>query len=274
MFTRDPHSHKGQNGTVAVLGGSHKFHGAPIFSALAAEATGVDLVYPIVHACHGTVTRMASPGFIVQTFKENGLTKDDVKEILSLLREVHVAVLGPGMAESQNNAAALSIIVANAPCALVLDARALRPAILKHLRKGKPLILTPHIGELEHIVRKNLTGVAKTQIVALVKQLAKTTGATVILKGPEDFVCSPQGKTEIVRGGNAGLTKGGTGDALAGVIAGLLAQGMDPMGACVTGTTLIKKAGERLAKEKGFAYSTREVIGELPKLLKSAAKMP
>lgn len=274
MLQRDPKSHKGQNGTVAVLGGSHKFHGAPIFSALAAEATGVDLVYPIVHACHGTVTRMASPGFIVQTFKENGLTKDDVKEILSLLREVHVAVLGPGMAENQNNAAALAMIVLNAPCALVLDARTLRPNILKHVRTGKPTILTPHIGELEQIVRRSLTGATRTEITALVKKLAKSADATIILKGAEDLVCSSQGRTEIIRGGNAGLTKGGTGDALAGVIAGLLAQGMDPMGACVTGTTLIKKAAEYLAKEKGFAYSTREVIEEIPKLLKLAAKMP
>ncbi|MBI4129192.1 hypothetical protein HY464_00695, partial [Candidatus Peregrinibacteria bacterium] len=49
VLQRDPKSHKGQNGRVAIIGGSHRFHGAPIFSALAAEASGVDLMFPVVH---------------------------------------------------------------------------------------------------------------------------------------------------------------------------------------------------------------------------------
>lgn len=261
---RNPASHKGENGTVAVVGGSHTFHGAPIFSALAAERSGVDLVYPVVHGCHEGVTKMASPAFIVRGCKEQGLSEKDVRDILALLRDVHAAVLGPGMSEAKENDAALGFLVAHAPCALVLDARALRPAIVRKIRHEGVTVLTPHIGELERITGKSLTGVPKRDIAALVKILAAETGALVVLKGPTDFLCAPNGKTVTVKGGNAGLTKGGTGDALAGLIAGLLAQGLPPLEAATLGCRVIKHAADGLFPKKGFAYSTLDVIQAIP----------
>lgn len=264
---RDPKSHKTQNGTVAVIGGSHRFHGAPIFSALAAEASGVDLIYPVVHQCHEVVTRQASLNFIVGTFKGRSLGQQDVKEILALLRELHVAVLGPGMAETKENGAALRLIVANAPCSLVLDARALRPAIVKSVKKGTTTVLTPHLGELEYLVGKSLTGLSRAKITALVTLIAKELKVTVLLKGEEDLIVSPEGKKEVVKGGNAGLTKGGTGDALAGLVAGLMAQGVKPLQACVMGARIIKRAATVLYPQKGYAYTTKEVIEQIPHLV-------
>lgn len=264
---RDAGSHKGENGTVAVVGGSHTFHGAPIFSSLAAERSGVDLVYPVVHGCHAEVTKAASPAFIVRACKEQGLAEKDVREILSLLREVHAAVLGPGMADAKENDAALAFLVKNAPCALVLDARALRPPIVKSIPAKTTAVLTPHIGELERITGKSLTGIAKRDVQALVKMLAKETHATVVLKGETDFIATPQGKTALVKGGNAGLTKGGTGDALAGLIAGLLAQGLEPLAACTLACRVIKQCADDLFPKKGYAYSTLDVINHIPEAL-------
>lgn len=266
---RESTSHKGQNGTVAIVGGSHLFHGAPIFAALAAEASGVDLIYPYVHACHGIVTRMASLNFIVHTFAGNSLTEADMKGVLALLREVHAAVLGSGMAETKENEVALHFIVSNAPCALVLDARALRRSIIRNLKSTHPVILTPHLGELEHLTGRTLTGIRKNDLRALVQLLAEESGATILLKGPEDFIVNPQGKKIIIRGGNAGLTKGGTGDALAGLIAGLIAQNVEPFDACVQGATILKKAGKSLFQEKGYAYSAEDTIHRIPPLLTS-----
>lgn len=266
---RESTSHKGQNGTVAIVGGSHLFHGAPIFAALAAEASGVDLIYPYVHACHEIVTRIASLNFIVHTFAGNSLTEADTKSVLALLREVHAAVLGPGMAETKENEAALHFIVSNAPCALVLDARALRPSVIRNLRSTLPVILTPHLGELEHLTGKTLTGLKKNNVRALTQLLAEENGTTILLKGPEDFIVTPQGKKKIIKGGNAGLTKGGTGDVLAGLVAGLMAQNVEPFDACVVAATTIKKAGESLFQEKGYAYSAEDTIHEIPSLLTS-----
>lgn len=267
MLPRDPKSHKGQNGRVAIIGGSHRFHGAPIFSALAAEASGVDLIVPVVHRCHEVVTRSASLNFIVHTFKGNSLVPADAERILSLLEHVDSCVIGPGMGETTENIEAISRIVFGAHCALILDATALHPSVLRSITKEQSVILTPHQGELGRLVEKNLDSLSQKDLTALVRLIVEEHGVTVLLKGPEDFIVDASGKSKRVRGGNAGLTKGGTGDALAGLLAGLIAQKMDPFDACVLGTTIIKKAGEKLSKAKGYAYTTWEVIALIPEFL-------
>lgn len=268
MLQRDPTSHKGQNGRVVVVGGSHRFHGAPIFSALAAEASGVDLIVPIVHRCHEVVTRGASLNFIVHTFKGNSLTEGDAERVLSLLEHADSCVIGPGMAETPENVEAVSRIVFGARCPLVLDAAALHPSVLGSLTKEHTVILTPHRGELARLVQRDLRDLPEREILSLAELLAEEHHATVLLKGAEDFIVGAS-KKKIVKGGNAGLTKGGTGDALAGLIAGLIAQKMDSFDAGVHATAIIKKAGEKLYKTKGYAYTTREVIGLIPELLRS-----
>lgn len=268
VLQRDTKSHKGQNGRVAIIGGSHRFHGAPIFSALAAEVSGVDLIFPVVHRCHEIVTRSASLNFIVHTFKGNSLTAGDAESILALLEHVDSCVIGPGMAETPENLEAISRIVFGAHCPFLLDATALHPSVLGSLTKEHTSILTPHRGELARLVQRDLDGLPVQEIHALAELLTKEHRGTILLKGPEDFLVNSSGKKKTVKGGNAGLTKGGTGDALAGLIAGLIAQKMDLFDACVHGTTIIKKAGERLFKEKGYAYTTREVIELIPELLR------
>lgn len=264
---RSPTSHKGENGTVAVLGGSHRFHGAPIFASLGALHSGVDLVYPVVHACNETVTKAASPAFIVRTFKDGSLTEKETQGIIELLKEVHVAVLGPGLAETKENETALAAIVAAAPCALVLDARALRPQVLRRVRKGATVVLTPHLGELEHITGKSLSDIPRKEVTALVKLLAGETHTTVVLKGAVDFLCSPTGKTATVKGGNAGLTKGGTGDVLAGLIAGLMAQGLGPFEASELACEVMKRAADDLYPKKGYAFSALDIVERIPEVL-------
>lgn len=261
---RSPTSHKGENGTVAVVGGSHRFHGAPIFAALGALHSGVDLVYPVVPACNEIVTKAASPAFIVRTFKDANITARETTGIIALLKDVHVGVLGPGLAETKENEIALAAVIAAAPCPLVLDARALRPAILRRIRSDATVILTPHLGELEHLTGQSLSDVPRADVQALVKLLAGDVGATVVLKGAVDFVCSPAGKTASVKGGNAGLTKGGTGDVLAGLIAGLLAQGLAPMEAATLACRVMKQAARDLYPQSGYAYSTLDIVSHLP----------
>lgn len=263
---RDPYSHKTQNGTVAIIGGSPLFHGAPIFAALAAEASGVDLVYPVIQASHATVTKSASLNFIVRTFRGGSISAQDVKEILLLLRELHVAVIGPGLAETAQNTEALKKIIAAAKCPLVLDARALRKEVLRSLKK-RTAVLTPHLGELEHMTGANLSHQPRKKAEELATKCARQYGAVVVLKGSEDFIVDARGTTKRIRGGNAGLTKGGTGDALAGLIAGLIAQGTQPFEACVMAATIIKRAATALYPEKGYAFTTRDVIDQIPHLL-------
>lgn len=253
---RDPLSHKGQNGTVTIVGGSTFQHGAPIFSALAAEASGVDLVFVAVPAVHQGVTRGASLNFQVHPFEGDELKQDDVDMILTLLATADAAVIGPGLARTEKAQRVMQELMTAAPCPVVIDASALQPWTMKSVH-GKSAVLTPHLGELERM------GIEEKEVLTI----AADAGVTIHVKGAEDRVSSPDGTEQIVKGGNAGLTVGGTGDALAGLIGGLMAQGMQPVEACLTASTVIKRAGTVLFQEKGFAYTTKEVIGEIPHLL-------
>lgn len=250
---RKADSHKGQNGTVAVIGGSRHQHGAPLFCALAAEATGMDLLYVALPACHENVAKQASLNFQVHSFAGDNLAMEDTKGILNLLQKVDSAVIGPGIDTGEESIQALRAIIEHAPCAMVLDATALQPWTLE-LASGKSVIVTPHAGELERM------GITNKEL----KEKALQYKVTILCKGPMDCIAAFDGSTQEITGGNAGLTVGGTGDALAGLLAGLLAQGMSPFDAADEAAFALKKCGEDLFCEKGYLYTTQDVIDRIP----------
>lgn len=277
-MNRDPHSHKGENGKVAVIGGSPTIHGAPLLAALAAEASGADLIYVAVPKIHQRIARMTSLNFQVYPFDGDDLSRHDILTLLELLATMDVAVIGPGIARTPEVLSALRELIAETPCALVLDASALQPWTVEAVNarprpcpnrtssgrateppswQGKTVVLTPHLGELERM------GIGEEEIGAV----AKEAGITILLKGPEDRISGADGTVHIVKGGNAGLTVGGTGDALAGLVGGLLAQRVEQTEACRMASTVIKKAGDVLFEEKG-AFTTRDVIELISRLLK------
>jgi NAD(P)H-hydrate epimerase len=254
---RDPASHKGENGKIAVIGGSETIHGAPLLAALAAEASGVDLLYVAVPRIHQEAARLTSLNFQVHPLVGNELVKKDVAPLLELLATMDAAVIGPGLARTAETLEAIRTLVAEAPCALVCDASALQPWTIDAVR-GKNAVLTPHLGELERMEIEH----------GRIGKITKEAEITIHLKGMEDQIAAPDGSIHTVSGGNAGLTVGGTGDALAGLIGGLLAQGMPAPDACRAASTVIKRAGTILFEQQGAAYTARQVITLIPKLLK------
>ena len=260
---RDPHSHKGENGKVAIIGGSIPMHGAPLFAALAAEASGADLIYVFVPQCHADIAKQQSLNFQVHPFAGDELTKKDLPMILELLATMDSAVVGPGLDRSAATLKVIAEMIAAAPCPLVLDASALQPGT-PDLAAGKNCILTPHEGELERM------GIRPGDIA----QVAKQHQLTILFKGPIDRIAHPDGTIEEVAGGNPGLTVGGTGDALAGLTAGLLAQHIPAVDACRIASKTIKSAGDELAKTYGHAYGTRRVIEMIPTMLMTASAQP
>ncbi len=249
---RRPDSHKGENGKIAVIGGSRTMHGAPIFTALAAEASGVDLIYLCIPMCHREVATNASNNFQVHPFEFDELNTTDTENILELLATMDSAVIGPGISRTPEAFSAIETIVAGASCPLVLDASALEENTLKMI-KGKEAVLTPHLGEME---RMGLTQEDASEI-------AQQDGTVFFLKGPVDTLISPE-NSETIEGGNAGLTVGGTGDVLAGLIGGLIAQGIDRVIATKTAGRIVKRAGEILFQEKGYSYTAMDVIELIP----------
>jgi NAD(P)H-hydrate epimerase len=254
-------SHKGENGKVAIIGGSASMHGAPLFAALAAEASGADLLFVSVPKCHAEIAKATSLNFQVHPFGNDDLAAGDTAAILELLATMDCAVAGPGIAHGNaKSLKALMTIVAESPCRLILDATALQPETLELVR-GKAAVLTPHLAELE---RMNLAP-------ADLALQAGNAGAVIFLKGPIDTIAGPDGSLTELKGGNAGLTVGGTGDALAGLIAGLVAQGLEPLEAAKKAGTVMKRAAEQLFEKYGYAFGTRRVIKEIPKVLKAMA---
>lgn len=250
---RKPDSHKGENGKIAVIGGSRFIHGAPIFAALAAEASGVDLLFLFVPPAHEDVTKQASYNFQVQVFKEDELGTKDVGPILQQLASMDCAVIGPGLDRTPSILNVIRQIVTGAPCPIVLDASALQPETLEWVR-GKSAVLTPHLGELE---RMNVD-------IDHLGDVAVAYGVTILLKGPTDMIVGADGSLKMSDGGNAGLTVGGTGDALAGLTAGLIAQRLPLNEAAYQASQTMKKAGDALFEKQKHSYTTKDVIEMIP----------
>lgn len=254
---RSPTSHKGENGIVMIIGGSEPIHGAPLFSALAAEASGVDLIYVSLPQVHADVARMTSLNFLVHPFPGNDLSAKYVEPLSEMLATMDCVVIGPGLARDKASLAHLKALIESCSCPMVLDASALQPWTLDAV-EGKKAVLTPHLGELERM-ELSLEDIAEAS--NKYKQVIHVKGAT-------DVIAMPDGTVEEVSGGNAGLTVGGTGDALAGLIAGLIAQKMSREDASILASKIIKKAGDELFVTQGNAYTTRQVIFQIPGLLK------
>mgnify|MGYP003964245281 FL=1 len=211
MIDRNPSSHKGENGKVAIIGGSPTIHGAPLLSALAAEASGGDLIFVCLPSCHKAVAKTTSLNFQVHPFKNDLLKDEDIEPILELLATMDSAVIGPGISKDPSEQKVLDQIIQAASCDLVLDATALQKNTLS-LVKGKNAIVTPHLGELERM------GIDQDQL----SKVASENNATICLKGETDLITHSNGDQTEIDGGSAGLTVGGTGDVLAGLIGGLI----------------------------------------------------
>ncbi|MBT3835372.1 NAD(P)H-hydrate dehydratase [Candidatus Peribacteria bacterium] len=258
-------SRKGENGSVAIIGGSYHMHGAPIFSALSAEASGVDLIFPYVPRCHVEVTKSHSLNFITSHFRENNLHECDTEDILESISENSTVVIGPGLTVSEETQNAVSSIIHDIENPLVIDASALQEWTLELIR-NKNAVITPHIGELGRMIGKDLKNKDFKYRKNLVKDISEEYKITVLLKGAIDIISDGENIEEI-EGGNAGLTVGGTGDALAGLIAGLIAQHIKPFEACCTASRIIKRAATTLCPEKGYSFTTKDVIENIPHLL-------
>lgn len=235
-------------------------HGAPIFSALSAETSGVDLVFVSLPASHATIARQASLNFQVHPFHGDDLHEKDLEPLTEMLATMDCAVIGPGLSREKKDLKVLRELIERCSCPMVLDASALQPWTLE-ATKGKTAVLTPHLGELE---RMELT--ADT-----FAEAAEKYGQVIHLKGAVDRIAHPDGSIREGKGGNAGLTVGGTGDALAGLIAGLIAQKYTREEASVLASKVIKQAAQEISLTQGTRFTTRQVIYQFPGILKDYA---
>jgi hydroxyethylthiazole kinase-like uncharacterized protein yjeF len=268
-------------GHVLVLGGSREMPGAVILAATAALRAGAGKLTIATGRSVAQLVALAIPEARVLGLaetEEGGFALDAVAKLDPLADRVDAILVGPGM---QDEAATAELVQALLPrlagsdTSVVLDACAM--GVLLHGPEGEPycftqpVILTPHAGEMAH-----LTGATKEDVLAqparLAQQYAERWNAVLALKGAVTHIAAPDGSAWRHEGGNVGLAVSGSGDVLAGIIAGCAARGASLEQATCWGVALHARAGELLAERCGsLGYLAREICDQIPALLDIAA---
>ncbi|HBR28425.1 MAG TPA: bifunctional ADP-dependent NAD(P)H-hydrate dehydratase/NAD(P)H-hydrate epimerase [Firmicutes bacterium] len=238
---RQPEAHKGTQGHLLVVGGASGMTGAPTLAALAGLRSGAGLVTIGVRA--GLTLPEKPLEVMVKTWAE--IRWEDYDAI----------VVGPGLSIKPDGGELLEMILGLEQIPRVLDADALNllaqmPGWWEKV-KG-PVVLTPHPGEMARLSCLTTTEVQARRL-ALVGDKAAEWGVTLVLKGAATLVGTDTEPIYINQTGNPALATAGTGDVLAGMVGGFLAQGVLPPAAAVIGVNLHGQAGDLAAAEIGAA---------------------
>ncbi len=265
-------AHKRQAGKVLVIGGSAQYHGALILAGQGAARAGagfVRLAYPrtldAVVRSH-TLEELCTP---LPAGPAGTFTAAALPALLALAKEQDAVVLGPGLGRTTAMAAWVSSFLQRVagPRLVVVDADALAPRAASAGRRCKtPLVLTPHAGEAGRLLGVTAEAVEQDRVAAAAK-LAEKWNAVVLLKGRVTLVHAA-GVTSIVAAGTQALATAGTGDVLAGMIAALAGQGLDPLPAAAAAAFVHGRAGELAGRDIwGQGVLAREVAAQVPAAL-------
>lgn len=265
---RDPFGHKGTFGKVLLLCGSQGFTGAAYLSAMGALRAGVGLVYLGVPASIYAIeaVKLNEPVVFPLPEEDGKLSAEAVPQILSRLPALNAILIGCGLGVSEGTLAVVRAVMENASCPVVLDADGIN-VLSGHMDilRGRqyPTILTPHDGEFHRI-----GGTLGENRMACAASFAAESGCILLLKGHR--TCITDGITGYVnRTGNSGMAVGGSGDVLAGILTGLLGQGIAPLEAAACAAWLHGAAGDLCADHLGqYAMLPTDMLNALPRLLK------
>jgi NAD(P)H-hydrate epimerase len=258
-------SHKGQNGKVLVIGGSHLFHAASIWAAEVASHFA-DMVHYCSTAENNEIMRSLKTSFRNGIVVPRSVMRDYVQEDDAIL-------IGPGMVRTGDEATVTetvtrSLLETFPMKRFVLDAGALQMMKAEWLIDMKEkTIVTPHQQEFAQLFGRDVTDLSLEEKAQAVSAAARAHNTVILLKAIVDIV-SDGDETIIIEGGNAGLTKGGTGDILAGLVTALRSKN-DPVTSAVLGSFLLKRAGDELFQKKGTWYNNSDLIGSIPEVLNS-----
>jgi NAD(P)H-hydrate epimerase len=266
--SRPSGSHKGDFGRLLVIGGSETFSGAPTLVALAAMRTGVDLAYVAAPEKTAHAISSMSPDLITLKLGGEHLNPDNMTTLKAYVEKTDAVVLGPGLGlhtETAKTVKALVKLIETVSKPLLLDADGLK-AFAGFKRKLKvPLVLTPHAGEYAFLAGKRLPEDLHGKVAAVQKTAAEL-GAVLLLKGAVDVISDGK-RFKLNFTGNPGMTVGGTGDVLSGVVGALLAQEVDPFEAAVAGAFINGAAGDFVFQEKGYHMIASDLIERIPKVM-------
>jgi ADP-dependent NAD(P)H-hydrate dehydratase / NAD(P)H-hydrate epimerase len=262
-------AHKGTFGHVLVVAGSRGKTGAALLCAEGAARSGAGLttlaiagaLLPVVE---GRVREVMSEPLLDGT--EGTAAVGDGAALDRLLAGRAAVTCGPGLGQSESARALVHHIVRHAPVPLVLDADGLNAvagtAILRE--RPAPTVVTPHPGEMARLMGCSTVEVQADRI-ATARRFAAEHGVVTVLKGARTVIAAPDGAAAISPTGNPGMASGGMGDVLAGIVGGLLAQGLDAVAAATFGVFAHGAAADAVAARRGeVGLLAGDLVDELP----------
>ncbi|HET6346996.1 MAG TPA: NAD(P)H-hydrate dehydratase [Myxococcota bacterium] len=259
---RDNASHKGTFGHVLVVAGSEATPGAAILAQLGALRSGAGLV----SWAADTATVRSAPSRPPEVMlRQHGDEEANGTAAGRLLAGVTAAVMGPGLGQRPAALALLTALLdaATIPCCLDADALnllAATPALWSRVRPST--VLTPHPKEMSRLTGHSVEALQRDRMGAAAA-LASTRRCVVVLKGAGTVVAAPDGTATVLGdAGSPALAHGGTGDVLAGLIGGLLAQGLETATAARLGVLLHAQAGDVAAERHGQAGTSASDVAE------------
>jgi hydroxyethylthiazole kinase-like uncharacterized protein yjeF len=261
-----PDSHKGMNGRVLIVGGG-PYTGAPALAGFGAYRIKVDLVRIATPARSYLPVAGYSPNFIVHELSGDVLIDQDVPTVIELIKNVEAVLIGPGLGSAEETLHAIRAIVKACDKPLVIDADAIT-AVSKDrsVLVGKSGVITPHSGEFMTLSGGKLPEDYEQRRKPAM-ELAEAIGFTILLKGRIDVIADGH-RCKLNRTGNAGMSVGGTGDVLAGQVAGLLSRGVAPFDAARIAAYVNGAAGDLAYETLGFSLLATDVIDRIPLVLK------
>jgi ADP-dependent NAD(P)H-hydrate dehydratase / NAD(P)H-hydrate epimerase len=272
-------STKFTSGHVLVVGGSRGLTGAPRMAAQAAMRAGAGYVTAYVPASLQAILASAGPPELMThglPDDDDGLTAAGVTRVLEAIKRGGALALGPGLGRGEGAVAFARELACEAKVALVLDADGLNAhagRLGELAARAAPTVLTPHAGELGRLLEVGSDEVERERL-RHVRTAAKQARALVVLKGDDTLIAEPSGRVAVSPGATPALATAGTGDVLTGVIAALLAVGLDPFTAAAAGVWLHAEAGREAARRQGAneGVLASDVIAALPAVRGSVAR--
>ena len=258
---RQPDTHKNRVGSLLLVAGRTGMAGAAVMAARGALRAGVGLLRVVSAPENRSIVQGAVPEAIFIAGSDPGALRDAV----GASRAVAV---GPGLGDADEACELVaSVREASEGLATVLDADALNLAAsgqgpaLEEWAAGRPVLITPHLGEMRRLSKLDAGAIEKDRVSAA-RALAERAGVTVLLKGLPSIVVPPAGVCRVDTVGTTDLATGGMGDVLTGVVGALLAQGMTPSRAGALALYLTGRAAVRT--EMGPSLTPSDVIDEMP----------
>lgn len=268
---RPGYSHKGDYGHVLLISGSRGKTGAAMMAARACMRTGAGLV------------TIGSSGLLADSFQaavreemflplpdtgRGALSLSALDDILDFLdRKADVLAIGPGIGTGDETRRLVIELLARCTVPMLIDADAInafagRAGLIRRVKA--PVVLTPHPGEFSRLSGKGVEEIEMNRVDEA-GSFARRTGAFIVLKGVPTVIAEPEGRTFINPTGNPGMAKAGVGDALTGMTAALMAQGLSPLAASLLGVYLHGLAGDIAASEKGqHSIVSSDIIEAIP----------